>query len=197
MGREGAALHARSASRVQRGGERPRSVTGASLTRGLYRKRSPASRRSRRITRDLARSTAFSGIPSSAATCAAGRPSSASRQNAAQVVAPKSPLTAAKRFCTTCSSCSRSHSRASVAFGIAHLVQESRGAIHLHYGEPAALLAKVLGLIRRDRPQPGPERTFPPPFKPGELADHDDEHLLGQVVGLGGQPRDCAAATAG
>jgi hypothetical protein len=42
-----------------------------------YFKRSPASCLSRLITRDLTRRTAFSVIPSSRATCAAGRPSRA------------------------------------------------------------------------------------------------------------------------
>src|SRR5208283_2457577 len=81
-----------------------------------YSRKPPASSRNRLRTRALALTTALTVIPSSAATSAAGRPSTANCWNASQVDGSKSDLTADFKASQTCLSCSSSNCLASKLF---------------------------------------------------------------------------------
>ena len=50
--------------------------------------------------------------------------------------------------------------------------------------------------VHGDLPYPRPERSFPPPLEPGDIADHDKENLLGEVGGFITEPRDTSEPAA-
>ena len=158
---------------------------------------SPASWRNLLRIRDLAWRTAFSVSPSSSATRAAGRPSRANRWNADHVDGWKSDCTIESSFRTTYSSCSRSNSPASSLSGSRHPVEESVGQVQPDGRPPHSLLDVVPGPVRGHLPQPCAERPLATPIEPGQLADHDDEHLLGQVDGLVAQAGHAAEPSHG
>ncbi len=56
-------------------------------------------------------------------------------------------------------------------------------------GGPAMTLPTIVtDLVHRHLPKPSPERPLPLPVKPGDLTEHDDENLLGQVGALIPEP---------
>ena len=62
--------------------------------------------------------------------------------------------------------------------------EEPVGRVEPDGGPAVTLPAIVPDLVHRHLPEPGPERSLALPVEPGDLAEHDDEDLLGQVGGL-------------
>ncbi len=97
----------------------------------------------------LARRTAFSVIPSSSATRAAGMPSRANRWNAFQVVGLKSDLHGRQDLLNHVLVVLAVPLAGQVAIGIGHLVEKPVRQIQPDRGPPVALLAEVPGPCSR------------------------------------------------